>query len=110
MTIRLRSTMSGTAELPEMQTTAPQPECIRTPKAAFFMLTEDTPTAFRIQLILERSVAKGYRGRCATDFDRAPGRVSHREPRGFHLLVDVAGSREHDLKAIHFENTVALVP
>ena len=38
MTMRLRSTSSGEAESPEIQTAAPQPECIRTPNAAFFNL------------------------------------------------------------------------
>src|SRR5215467_3604293 len=40
MTMRLRSTSSGAAGSPEMQTSAPQPECIRTPKAALFMLAK----------------------------------------------------------------------
>ena len=55
----LRSTISGAETLPEMHTSTPQPECMRIPKAAFFMLTEDAlQNAFKRQAYSREKVAR----------------------------------------------------
>lgn len=89
--MRLRSTISGAETLPEMQTSTPQPECIRIPKAAFFMLTEDDPrNASGIKPILEKGKARrANRRRWATDFERVLRSALSRE----HLITDQASAR-----------------
>src|ERR1700746_1320537 len=57
--MRLRSTISGAETLPEMHTSTPQPECMRIPKASFFILKEDAlQNAFKRQAYSREKVGR----------------------------------------------------